>query len=586
MLKTIIGVLVMLIPFLLLYRFKDKKVGFAYILGFFLLFHLLLAVGLQTFGWFNYWVVMFVLVIVDIFILASLNYKKLGESLKKVKIDWVFIFVLSIIFISLFSVHYNYTGDATTVNTGYKPVKNMKYSYPYFSDEWVASSLIQYTIKFGKLPLVNSLWYDQPYTNLEFPFHSFASQIVLILDINPVSQYALLPLFSGILICVLVYFILRACKIRKLISGLGSLFTLYIVNGANLPGIWTFIPIIMGIISLLIGIFFMQVKRDKMVLLLCFLTLVFYPPLAVIHFPMLFVYFLKDKKWGKIAIYCLIVILAAIFVAIFAYFNKSSSNLFGFIFGKFFYPTFSKNAIPNFSIFNIIPIPVLFLAVYGIVRKFKEKSWLIAGIIVGVFYWWLYSFILWRIIIEYARVIVVTSILLVIMAGVGLATLIKDLKTFEYFKEKKILEILLVVLLILFFVFSFFYTQRETWKDLKLYSIYTDQTMRPASLANNYLQEDDLFLFQGIEEKRFLSHHWKGLAIGSATHNYPLHSKESTLTNAIVKYNDFRNEDCEGKQELAKKHYIEYVYTYKFNCSGFEELGFSEENFYLYEVKV
>jgi len=58
MITTLLGLILLLVPFLLIYKFEDKKLGFAYILSFMIFFHLIVAVVTQALGIFSYIVVL------------------------------------------------------------------------------------------------------------------------------------------------------------------------------------------------------------------------------------------------------------------------------------------------------------------------------------------------------------------------------------------------------------------------------------------------------------------------------------------------------------------------------------------------
>lgn len=600
MITTLFGLILLLIPFLLIYRFEDKKIGFAYILSFMIFFHLIVAVATQALGIFNYSFIFGINLVVVLLILVKTNFKQFFGSLKEIKlikIDWILIFVIIVIFMHLYSVHYNYTGIVTSINEPYKEVTGMKYPYPYFSDEWVAVSLIQYSIETEKLPLVNPLWHDSPFVNFELPFHSFISEIVLLLDLNPLAQYTILTIFTGMLICLLVYFILRVNGISRIISGIASLSALYIVNGANLPGIWNLMPLTLGIISMLLGFLFMSFDKRKMSLFLAFLTLIFYPPLFVIHSFSLILYFLfiktsKKEKIKSIFSYLAICTFVTLILFAFAFFvlnslnfvSKPINSFFDYVRGHIFYKTLTVNALPDFSIWKIIPISILLLSAFGIFKEAKKKIWLVAPVFVGLLFWWVYSFVLWRLIIEDARVVVFTSILIVILSGFGLHYLVEYLKKLDFIRKYRIIEIAQAIVLIGFFVLAFSYTQRDNWQDLKLRSTVDEKVISPAAPANMYLHEDDLKLFSSIKGKNFLSSPWKGLVIGTATSNYPLITKESTLTNKRTDFNSFMNSNCSKKYEIAKRNEINYVYSQEFNCNGFEIKGISREGLHLYEV--
>jgi hypothetical protein len=590
MIKTIVGVILLLIPFLLLYRFKDKRIGFAYVLSFLLAFHLLVAVVTQLFHVFNYPVIFTINLFVALVVLTKVNFKKIVADLRKIKIDWVLVFIIIILLVQFFSIHYDYTGKATTVVTNYKEVEHMRYPYPYFSDEWSSLALVKYSIASGNLPLVNPLWHNSYFSNFEFTFHSFVSEIILLLNLNPVIHYTLLTIFSGMIVCLLVYFILLSNKVGQLAAGIACLSLPYIVNGANLPGLWTLIPLILGIISMLLGFLFISTDKRKMILFAAFLTLIFYPPLFVFYTPALILYLAftkipKEEKIKLIAVYIIVCVVVALLMSVRIYLtnNYSLDNTIAQVVSRLSYPTLTKNAIPDFSMWKVVPVIVLLLSVVGIIKTAKkEKAWLVVPVFIGLFYWWLYSFTLWRYIIENERIVTSTSILLVLLSGFGLHYIIGYFKKIKIARKEKILNVVQVLIFVMFFLLAFSYTQRDNWQELKLYSV-AGGVFSPASPANIYLQEEDIKLFN-FTEKRFLSAPWKGLVIGTVTGNYPLETKPATITNSVTKFSKFMKADCEEKKEIAKEHEIDYIYSNKFDCGGFEEQGASKEGFYLYKI--
>jgi len=634
MFKTIAGLILLLIPFLLIYKFKDKKIGFAYILSFLIAFHLLLAVVLQAFGIFNYLIVFGINLLLDMIIIVKTDFKNLFANFKKIKIkkiDWILIFVIALVAFQFYCVHYNYTGEIVSVNlsssndshfkdinssyfkdinysyfenffsnhSGYyneiqnSYVKNMRYGYPYLSDEWAAVSLIKYSINSGKLPLVNPLWPENSFPNLELPFHSFLSEIILLLDLNPLTQYVLLSIFASTLIAVLVYFILKINKINSFASAIAALSVPYITTGTNLPGLWNLIPLILGIISMSLGFIFMSAKKNKMVLFLGLLTLLFYPPLFVLCSASLIAYFIfsgisKEKKIKYLTIFFGICVLAVLILSLFTFFAWNSFNeFFHYITSKIFYHSYGWLEITKYQIWKVVPALTVLLAGIGAFSiNLKKKAWLIAPLITGIFFWWFYSFLLWVFIIEDQRIITSTAFLIVIFSGFGLQVVINYLKKFRFVKKYKILEIVSILILVLFLISSFTYTEREQWKSFKYYNLYSGSEEEPRPSTNYYLHEDDLRLFKGIQQKNFLSIDWKGLVIGAATNNYPLNSKAGTITNSLLDYYEFIAADCTEKTEISKNYTIDYVYSEKFSCSDFKEIGNSSEGLYLYEVNL
>src|SRR3989344_7633451 len=97
MIKTILGIILFLSPFLLINNFKDKKKAFFYILSFIIGFHLFLAIITQLFGIFNYNIIFFINFILTVIIISKTDFSTLLKNLKKTKIDYFFIFILIIL---------------------------------------------------------------------------------------------------------------------------------------------------------------------------------------------------------------------------------------------------------------------------------------------------------------------------------------------------------------------------------------------------------------------------------------------------------------------------------------------------------
>ena len=182
MIKIILGLILLLLPFLLINKFENKKLGFFYIFSFMIGFHLFVSVITQLFGIFNYEVIFGINLLVAVFVFIRTDFRKLFEDLKRLKIDWMLIFIIIVLFIQLYSVHYNYAGEVTTIQTHITGeniiTQNMKYTYPYVDDEWASVSLIKYSIISGKLPLVNPLWDNIYFPNPQLGFHSFVSGLI------------------------------------------------------------------------------------------------------------------------------------------------------------------------------------------------------------------------------------------------------------------------------------------------------------------------------------------------------------------------------------------------------------------------
>lgn len=269
-------------------------VKFIRFLLFFIIFQTCLAILTQFFGIFYFWIILTANILAGLLLLyknyiATLKNKNIKFKNFLVRIDWVLLMVIIISVLTLYQVHYNYTGKFSMVNDDllkYHQTKNMQYVYPYFSDEWYAVSLVKESINSHSLPLKNP--FDNSFfPNLELFFHSLIAEIMLLFKLNPLTQYTALSIFINALIILLTYCFLQINNLSKFTSAVSSLSILYITSAANLPGIWNLLPITMGIVLTLIGFCFFSLKDFKMTGIAFLFGTLFYPPL-IIFYPIIF----------------------------------------------------------------------------------------------------------------------------------------------------------------------------------------------------------------------------------------------------------------------------------------------------------
>lgn len=590
---VISGIILLLAPFLLVSLFSDKKKGFLYILLFSLIFHDTLAILTQFFSVFSYKVIFLVTLLANVGLL-SFYFKKIKDSLFNFqRIDWTVLLIILIAFLSLYQIHYSYTGQINMVEDGVKQfheVKNMEYVYPYFSDEWYSVALVSYSMESHSLPLVNIL-NNEPFPNLELIFHSFVSEITLILGLDPLTGYSILGLVFNILIIVVTYVFLRINNIPRLISGTASLSLLYITSSANIPGIWHFIPVTIGILCSLILFSFLSIDNFKMVLLSGIFVCLFYPPFLIFSLSALLIYgvikfkdinrkILKRGIISLISLGALLILLMNVFPGFF---------LFKFIkygFSRLFFDSFTGFNFLQLKPYYMMPWIVLLIAVPGLFAVFKQKKWLFFQVVFGGILWIYYSYSINRFVVDYERTVLYTSILVCLLSGFGL------FKIKEYvenkFKEKgeRYFRYFEIAIIIVIFLAIPFYSGRQEWKKLVFINSITGQIGYTRSPINNYLTRDDLEIFKDIKGKKFLSIPWKGLTIGVATKNYPAIAKEGIMSVGLNEmFNKFMKSNCKDKLLIAKKQKLDYIYLNKLNCSEFDKIKESSEGFVLYSIK-
>ena len=179
MILTIIGLILLLMPFLFLFNFQNKILGFTYILSFLIASHLIISMTTQALGLFKYPIIIAVHAGISVIVILKTKNYIPGFKFDLRKMNWVFIFMVVVIFIHLFSVHYKYSGKYSLATTPqYMEVTDMQYPYPYYADEWYAIAFVKRVISSHSLPIDNPLmnpgW---PFVNLQLPFHSFISEL-------------------------------------------------------------------------------------------------------------------------------------------------------------------------------------------------------------------------------------------------------------------------------------------------------------------------------------------------------------------------------------------------------------------------
>ncbi len=589
MLGMFLGIILLLAPFSLVFYFKDRFRGFLYVLMGNIALHLAIALLTQISHIFLYQVIVAIHLIVATVTFFILIKKKVSL---KFRINWFVVFAFIIIIFELWSVHFLYTGMVSTVN-GYQPAVKSVYPYPYFSDEWVGVSLSNHSIGNNALPNTNPLINgnnSKNSSNVFVCFFALVSELFLLLNVSPLLGYPFFAIGAGFLICLLAYVLLRVNKARSIPSLLAVLCIPYIVNGSNLPGIWYLLPFIGGSILFLLSLTALSMRERPLAWLSGFLALLLYPPLIVFIGPTFIIDVLLDeelkvsRKLKRVALGLFAVACSALVTILLKEYNlgKFLSTIVSYIFR----PN-QDGGIPSYAIWNVIPIVILPVALLGFMEAFRKKMFLIfIPVLVGLSFWGVYNYIPYFFIIDYARVAVITSFLIVILSGFGFDRLSKKItEAYPALTSKNAGIAAGIFSLTLFLFLSFSYTDQPAWTKLTLHvgTPNGEQEVLPGAPANHYLTEEDLNLFRPISGARFLSIPWKGLTIGAATGNYPVQSKASIITNNFLDYNEFMSADCAGKKTLADKVYLKYAYSQEFQCPDFNDIGSSSEGLHLYK---
>jgi hypothetical protein len=405
------------------------------------------------------------------------------------------------------------------------------------------------------------------------PFFSVVAELFLLMGISPLTGYPIFALVTGLAICFLIYVYLRQKNVSRFAAAFTVMAVPLIVNGSNLPGIWFFLPFIGGFIMFLVGLIALEAlgKNSEKYLFLAasVISIALYPPMIIFVLPAAFFAF----TWVELAYSVLVVAVCGVVTAFTSPFFREGlsvvmrTNLVG--------------GIPSFPLWGIVPWFVLVFAVLGLYDSFRKKRYaFLATIGVGAIFWVAYAFTTKVFIIDYPRIVVMTSLLLVMSAGFGFDLFFQKIRAEKY----RVGIILFEIVVCGAFAFMAFSYPLDSWADLTLHvSTSTGEVIvYPQSPVGRYLTSDDIRLFSGISGKRFIAPPWKGLVVGAATDNYPLDTKPAMITVSEYDYDSFMALDCASKEAGAKKKRIDYVYSSAFSCPDFVFEGTSSENLYLY----
>jgi hypothetical protein len=615
---TFLGIIIFAIPFASVVLFKDKMIGFFSVFTVSFLLHFLIALTTQVLGLFKYEVIIPIYLVIGlstlIFVYFKHPYKKSSliscipflssitkhtwfgskESrlvlFKRMIVRWVsntknkqkFLVAIAftIVFFNLFSVHYNFTGTVNSHDGSYQ-VENSSNIYPYFSDEWVAISFVKYAIETHSIPAVNPLTESEKYNNPLVPYFSFLADIFLFFGFDPLGDFELVNLLVGMSTCIAFFALLISLGLDKRVSILSVLIVPYITNGGNLPGIWFLIPMTFALVFYLISLIGFAKGNNTLLALSSFLTICLYPPFIVFVAPVLLVLVFRNKGIKiKTALLAVGVLFLALIIVGSIVFSRFSLPVIVDTLRFYFFRTNLVGGYLSFPIWVVLPLFVLPLSVFGFLLAIKRRLYfIIIPLSVGLIYWLLYVKAERVLIIDYPRIVVITSFLVLIVFALALDYFIKG------FVNEKYKNIITAMCVLIALILSFTYTENDSWRGLKLHSNRDpdDVMLNPAPTASIFLTDEDLALFSDITKKRFISPPWKGLVISAATGNYPMTSKPSTIGVFTLNYDWFADTKCEEKDTVSIEHNVSYAYSRRFDCPNFTEIGESSEGLVLYK---
>src|ERR1035437_5397870 len=408
------GIILFIFPFSLVFLFPNRLKGILVVSIFLLGFAIIVPVVTQVLHIFGYFSVCSMYVVLDIFVLLFLLKKQ--KYFSSIKFSLLFILAVAIVSFELASLHYWHTGQVQTLD-GTTVVVDDSYAYPVFSDEWVEAATASYSIRTQALPIMNPLAENAQMPNLLLPFDSLIAGLFVLLGLSPISNFAILAIIFGIAVCASIYMTARCFGVGRFASVIVFLSIPFIVNGANLPGIWFLLPYIASAVPFFLMLACLGKREYKLAGVAAFISLLLYPPFAIFILPATIASaFFTEKR----AFMSWPFVVAAILGMVFLILKQDSSAAFSFIQKAVFHSNLDPG-IPSYAMWNVIPIFIIPFIFMGFADLLYRKIFIIiAPVFIGIVYWILYAFYPNVILIEYPRIIVITSLVLILVAAFGL----------------------------------------------------------------------------------------------------------------------------------------------------------------------
>ena len=452
-------------------------------------------------------------------------------------------------------------------------------------------AFVNYSIETNSLPVVNPLIDNNEFfKNIYLAFLAVISHISLLFGVNILYLWSILSIAFSIVICYLSYLILRLLKVPSSIAILSMLLLPTITVSTRLPGLWHLIPFTFGVIFLLQQILVSLEKKSKLAVVNSALTILFYPPFFIISIPTLAIYLLREHRNAKIPLKRLLIYssLLAIPPALILFFQFANiKELIDFFLHSAYHDNFGLGIIRR-NIFYIVPFfSIIFSFVGLIILAIKKKVEIVVPIILLLFLWLFYTFNSNFIFLDFARVAVIASYLLVIISVYGFYQVLSYFcKRLKLKMNNSKLRVLGLIIIIFFILKLPNYTENNNWNSINPSFLPGNQSLilnQPPK--NNFFSLDDYEVFSKFNGKRFISNPVNSLEIGASTNNYPIISKPSFVTNQYFSYHYFLSRSCQRRLEIMQEQKIDYIYTEEFDCPGFVEVNrSSDELLVLYEI--
>jgi hypothetical protein len=134
------------------------------------------------------------------------------------------------------------------------------------------------------------------YTNLLLPFNTLVAVSFFIFGLDPVSQWAVMVVVFGLLICLALYILMRKSGIGIIPASIAIMFVPFLAQSGNLPGVWFLLPYNVGLLALIFMLVGLIIKNRPLTIVAGILSVIFYPPMMVFVVPTLIVALIMRSK--------------------------------------------------------------------------------------------------------------------------------------------------------------------------------------------------------------------------------------------------------------------------------------------------
>ncbi len=518
----------------------------------------------------------------------------------------------------LWSVRTSYSGPAYD-GVELISVDRVKTSLPTFSDEWVIAGYVQKSVERDRLPDFHPL--DDSLRPAENPL------VVLLTAFAFVSKYAKLDMVTDFSVFVFLFqaaFVLafflcmRACNVSVFSSVVGVVALLFFPESNIMQGIWIMLPAYIGAIFLMLAFVSLSdadTRRSRFwPACLLFVAGIVYPPYLIIAILFFAVSFIIRPRIRQLIAYASVLLAGAFLFVVLMKVEISASNV-PLLFDSFLRIAFHERfGVSTASTWGYMPIAFYVMGLLGAYAWFansddtmckKRKTALASCIAILVALSLLGPAFDVDIILGYQRVIFLSWLVLVMMAGFALDRILGWLARMRPFNRGlsahawTVSALCVIVAFQSLLVWSGAYPKFVPWEGVATRQGIFVKSISALPVMKRMLPDDfedriSLSVSGAGDDRtaRLLAPPYVALAIAASTDMAPVSTVDSIVSVQGPSYLDFEKlGTCEARRDFTRKAQATHVLVHVSHagmvdgCDSFRSVMSIGDRYHMYSVK-